>query len=139
MAEDTYIVRPIGRVHSTLERRGDAPRQGWESGIEARVEIFPEFLEALHRVEAGQELVIVTWLHQARRDVLQVHPQGDQRIPLTGVFATRSPDRPNPVGLHRVKVLRIENGCTLHVRGLEAIDGTPVADIKAVLDRVRDC
>jgi tRNA-Thr(GGU) m(6)t(6)A37 methyltransferase TsaA len=81
------------------------------------------------------DLILLTWLHLADRDVLQVHPRGDEGVPLTGVFATRSPDRPNPIGLHRVTVLRIEPPTTLRVRALEAIDGTPILDLKAVLDR----
>ena len=89
-------------------------------------------------MEVGQEIVILTWLHQARREVLEVHPRGDPEAPLTGVFATRSPDRPNPVGLHRVRVLAIENGSRLNVQGIEAIDGTPVVDIKPVLERWTD-
>lgn len=89
-------------------------------------------------MEVGQETVILTWLHQARRDVLEVHPRGDAAVPLTGVFATRSPDRPNPVGLHRVRVLAIESGSRLKVQGIEAIDGTPVVDIKPVLERSSD-
>ena len=85
----------------------------------------------------GDEVILITWFHRSSRDVLAVHPRGDKRNPLTGVFATRSPDRPNPLGLHRVKVLEI-NGTSLKVGPLEAIDGTPVVDIKPVLDRSED-
>lgn len=126
---------PIGRVHSTLRRRTDAPKQGFEGAPDARLQIEPPFVPGLDGIRAGQEILVLTWLHEAERDVLAVHPRDDPATPLTGVFATRSPDRPNPVGLHRVKVLKIENGGRLQVEGLEAIDGTPVIDIKPVLAR----
>jgi tRNA-Thr(GGU) m(6)t(6)A37 methyltransferase TsaA len=125
---------PIGRVRSTLTRRSDAPRQGDEGAPDADLEIEPAFLPALDGLSAGQEILVLTWLHQADREVLAVHPRDDLRNPLTGVFATRSPDRPNPIGLHRVELLAVEAG-RLRVRGLEAIDGTPVIDIKPVLGR----
>lgn len=83
-------------------------------------------------------MILLTWLDRARRDVLQVHPMGDTRIPLTGVFATRSPHRPNPIGLHRVTVIRIMPPRSLRVRGLEVIDGTPILDLKAVMKQSRD-
>lgn len=136
--EKSFPLVPIAWVHSSLHKRSRAPKQGWEGAPDARLEIAPEFAQGLDGITAGQEIVILTWLHEARRDVLEVRPRDDARNPLTGVFATRSPDRPNPVGLHRVKVLRIENERTLHVRGLEAIHGTPVIDIKPVLDRSND-
>ena len=125
---------PIGRVRSALTRRSDAPRQGDEGAPDADLEIDPAFLPALDGLSAWQEIFLLTWLHQAHRDVLAVHPRDDLRNPLTGVFATRSPDRPNPIGLHRVEVLAISGG-HLRVRGLEAIDGTPLIDIKPVLRR----
>jgi tRNA-Thr(GGU) m(6)t(6)A37 methyltransferase TsaA len=102
------------------------------------VEIFPEFVPGLEGISAGSEVILLTWLHQSQRDVLKVRPRGDERRTLTGVFSTRSPDRPNPVGLHRVEVLEVEREGWLTVRGLEAIDGTPVIDIKPVLDRSKD-
>ena len=123
---------PIGRVRSPLTRRSEAPKQGDEGAPDADLEIEPAFLPALDGLSAGREILVLTWLHQARRDVLAVYPRDDLRNPLTGVFATRSPDRPNPVGLHRVELLAID-GPRLRVRGLEAIDGTPVIDIKPVL------
>jgi tRNA-Thr(GGU) m(6)t(6)A37 methyltransferase TsaA len=129
----TYAVRPIGRVHSPLKRPADAPKQGYEGAPNARVEIELEFLPGLDGIAAGQDLLILTWLHQASRDVLAVHPRDDLNNPLTGVFATRSADRPNPIGVHRVTVLEIESDGSLLVQGLEAIDGTPVIDIKPVL------
>jgi tRNA-Thr(GGU) m(6)t(6)A37 methyltransferase TsaA len=100
--------------------------------------INPEFAEALHGIKLGQEIVILTLLHEARRDLLKVRPRDDETNPLTGVFATRSSDRPNPIGLHRTKILQIVDRCKLLVRGLEAIDGTPVIDIKPVLDTCSD-
>jgi tRNA-Thr(GGU) m(6)t(6)A37 methyltransferase TsaA len=131
-------IRPIGVVRSTLKDRASAPKQGYEGAPDAWIDIGAEFVRGLHLLEIGQEVVVLTWLHRSRREVLEVHPRGDQANPLTGVFATRSPDRPNPVGLHRVRILSIENGCRLEVRGLEAIDGTPVVDIKPASDRADD-
>jgi tRNA-Thr(GGU) m(6)t(6)A37 methyltransferase TsaA len=129
-----YAVLPIGRVHSTLKERAQAPKQGWEGAPDVRLEIYPEFVAALEGITAGSEIVILTWLHEADRRMLRVHPRDDESRPLTGVFATRSSDRPNPVGLHRVTVLEVGAGWLL-VRGVEAIDGTPVVDIKPVIDR----
>jgi tRNA-Thr(GGU) m(6)t(6)A37 methyltransferase TsaA len=127
MKETEYAVRPVGWVRSSLVEPAQAPKQGFEGAPDARVEILPEFLHALAGIEAGQEVLILTWLHRADRGVLKVHPRDDPRNPLTGVFATRSADRPNPVGLHRVTVLNVERG-RLDVRGREAVDGTPVLD-----------
>jgi tRNA-Thr(GGU) m(6)t(6)A37 methyltransferase TsaA len=132
-----YVVRPIGFVRSELRRREDAPRQGSEGAPDAWVELSPRLLDGLHGLEAGEEVVLMTWFHQADRGVLQVHPRNDETLPLTGVFLTRSPDRPNPLGLHRVRVLQVE-GSRLRVGPLEAIDGTPVVDIKAVLQETTD-
>jgi tRNA-Thr(GGU) m(6)t(6)A37 methyltransferase TsaA len=131
----THEVRAIGWVHSSLRRVEDAPMQGHEGAPDADLQIEPAFLRGLDGLEVGQDILILTWLHQARRDVLAVHPRDDLARPLTGVFATRSPDRPNPIGLHRVKLLAIGDGGSLRVQGLEAIDGTPVLDIKPVLSR----
>jgi tRNA-Thr(GGU) m(6)t(6)A37 methyltransferase TsaA len=131
----SFDLSPIGYVHSSLKNRSDAPRQGWEGAPDARLEIHPAFVEALDGIESGQDIWIFTWLHEAERSVLKVHPRDDVRNPLTGVFATRSPDRPNPVGLHRAKVLSVEGNGWLQVQGLEAIDGTPIIDIKPVLER----
>lgn len=133
-----YTVTPIGRVHSTLKERSGAPRQGFEGAPDARLEIDAEYNEALEGLEAGQEIVLLTWLHQSRREVRKVHPRGNLAAPLTGVFATRSPDRPNPIGLHRTRLVAID-GVWLDVQGLEAIDGTPIVDIKPVLDPGREC
>ena len=130
----TYELYPIGWVRSTLKRRADAPKQGYEGAPDARIEVESRFLPALDRLDVGQDLLILTWLHESRRDTLAVHPRRDLSKPLHGVFATRSPDRPNPIGLHRVRLLAIEQGGVLHVAPLEAIDGTPVVDIKPALE-----
>jgi tRNA-Thr(GGU) m(6)t(6)A37 methyltransferase TsaA len=126
---------PIGYVRSILNHRTGAPRQAWEGAPDARLEIDPAFVEGLAGIEPGQEIWIFTWLHQAERAVLQVHPRGEMANPLSGVFATRSPDRPNPIGLHRATVLSIDGSGCIQVGALEAIDGTPVIDIKPVLQR----
>jgi tRNA-Thr(GGU) m(6)t(6)A37 methyltransferase TsaA len=131
----SFDISPIGYVHSILKERSGAPRQGWEGAPNARLEILPAFVECLDGIQSGQDIWILTWLHEARRSVLKVHPRGDLRNPLTGVFATRSPDRPNPVGLHRAKILRVDGDRWLEVQGLEAIDGTPIIDIKPVLEQ----
>lgn len=127
-----YHLRPVGIIRSTLRSRQRAPRQGSEGAPDAWIEIRAWATDALHRLEVGDEIVVITWLHRARRDVMQVHPRSDLRNPLTGVFATRSPDRPNPLGLHPVVVRAIE-GRRLLVGPIEAIDGTPVVDIKPVV------
>jgi tRNA-Thr(GGU) m(6)t(6)A37 methyltransferase TsaA len=134
---DQYVLNRIGTVRSPLTDRKNAPRQGYEGAPDAVIDIQPEFLRGLDGVKAGDDVLVFTWLHQGRRDVLEVRPRKDPRNPITGVFATRSPDRPNPIGLHRVTVTRID-GARLDVRPLEAIDGTPVVDIKPVLDRSND-
>ena len=136
MAGD-FVLRPIGVVRSSLTNRQGAPRQGYEGAPSASIEVDVEFLRGLDGIKAGDDLVLLTWLHQGQRDVLEVRPRKDPRNPITGVFATRSPDRPNPIGLHRVTVTRIE-GERLDVRPLEVIDGTPVVDIKPVLDQSND-
>jgi tRNA-Thr(GGU) m(6)t(6)A37 methyltransferase TsaA len=129
----SYSLRPVGVVRSRLTARDDAPKQGSEGAPEAWVDMDPAFAGALDGIAVGQEVILVTWLHQGRRDVLQVHPRDDPRSPLKGVFATRSPDRPNPIGLHIVRVLEIAECVRLRVEPLEALDGTPVVDIKPVL------
>jgi tRNA-Thr(GGU) m(6)t(6)A37 methyltransferase TsaA len=125
-------LHPIGVVHSQLSMRAEAPRQGTEGAPDARILLEPSYADALQGIRAGDELVVVTWLHEADRSVLQVHPRDDPSRPLTGVFATRSSDRPNPLGLHRVTVRAVE-GLELVVGPLEAIDGTPVVDLKSTL------
>jgi tRNA-Thr(GGU) m(6)t(6)A37 methyltransferase TsaA len=132
MIENEYGIKPIGVIRSKLVHLEDAPRQGDEGAPEAWLEFTPDAAQGLAGIKAGDELIVLTWLHLAQRDVLQVHPRGDLNRPLTGVFATRSPDRPNPVGLHRVSVLEVAEQ-KLRVAPLEAIDGTPIVDIKSVL------
>ena len=132
MGSSPYAVEPIGWIRSQLTRLEDAPMQGDEGAPEAWLELTPEAAPGLMGIQPGVELIVLTWLHLAQRDVLQVHPRGDLNRPLTGVFATRSPDRPNPIGLHRVSVLEVAEQ-KLRVAPLEAIDGTPIVDIKPVL------
>ena len=124
-------LRPVGLIRSTLTLRSEAPRQGSEGAPDVWIEIEPWAAEALDGLVAGDQLLIITWLHQGRRDVFTVRPRSDPRNPITGVFATRSPDRPNPLGLHPVTLRAIE-GTRLRVGPIEAIDGTPVVDIKPV-------
>jgi tRNA-Thr(GGU) m(6)t(6)A37 methyltransferase TsaA len=127
-------LRAIGVIRSDLKTRSQAPRQGSEGAPDAWLEMSPLVARGLEGLAAGDELIVVTWLHRARRDVLRVRPRSDRRRSLTGVFATRSPDRPNPLGLHRVTLRRIE-GERLLVGPMEAIDGTPVVDLKPVLSQ----
>jgi tRNA-Thr(GGU) m(6)t(6)A37 methyltransferase TsaA len=129
---DPALLHAIGVVRSPLARRADAPRQGDEGAPDATILVDPAYAEGLEGIGVGDELVLLTWLHEAERSVLQVHPRDDESRPLAGVFATRSSDRPNPIGLHEVTVLGID-GLELVVGPLEAIDGTPVVDIKPVL------
>jgi tRNA-Thr(GGU) m(6)t(6)A37 methyltransferase TsaA len=128
-----YSLRPIGHLRSALRDLEAAPRQGNEGGPDAWLEIEPALAIALRGVATGDDLIVITWLHRAKRDVLEVHPRGDPAVPLAGVFATRSPHRPNPLGLHRVTVREIA-GSRLRVGPIEAIDGTPVVDVKIALD-----
>ncbi len=128
-----FLLRPIGHVRSTLREIEQAPRQGFEGAPDAWLDIDADLAPALNGIRTGDALIVITWLHRAGRDVLQTHPRNDPTTPLTGVFATRSPDRPNPLGLHRVTVREIIDG-QLRVGPLEAIDGTPVVDLKAVID-----
>lgn len=128
-------LRVIGSVSSPLTDPGAAPKQGDEGAPEATIEIATEFEPALRGIGAGDEVLVLTWLDRADRDVLSTHPRDDRSRPEIGVFATRSPDRPNPIGLHRVRVLDVD-GRRLRVDALEAIDGTPVLDVKPVLEAV---
>lgn len=125
-------LQPIGYIRSTLRDLRDAPRQGSEGAPDAWLEVDPRYADGLLGIARGDEIVILTWLHRADRAVLQTHPRNELTNPLTGVFMTRSPDRPNPLGLHTVTVRAIE-GTRLRIGPIEAIDGTPVVDIKAVL------
>lgn len=130
-----FTVTSIGVVRSTLTSREDAPRQGDEGAPDAWLEIAADVVQGLSGLSNGTEIIVITWLHQADRGTLEVHPRGNTDRPLTGVFTTRSPDRPNPIGLHRATVLEIQ-GNRLRVEPLEAIDGTPIVDIKPVLGRI---
>lgn len=128
------ILHPIGRITSSLRDVAAAPNQGTEGAPDAWLEIDAAFERALMGIATGDELIVITWLDRADRSVLQVHPQGNPKNSLAGVFATRSPHRPNPLGLHRVTVASIE-GTRLRIGPIEAVDGTPVVDIKIALDR----
>jgi tRNA-Thr(GGU) m(6)t(6)A37 methyltransferase TsaA len=125
-------LRPIGVIRSELKARIDAPMQGSEGAPDAWLEIHDWAQQGLHRLAVGDRVIVITWLHEADREILEVHPRDDPETPLTGVFATRSPDRPNPLGLHEVTVRAID-GNRLRIGPIEAIDGTPVVDIKPVL------
>ena len=137
MTKPRYEIMPVGRVESPLTERAQAPRQGDEGAPPAWLVFEPEIEEAVRDIRPGTEVLVLTWLDRARRDVLVTRPRDDpQRAPL-GVFSTRSPDRPNPIGLHRVQVIAIE-GSRILVHGLEAIDGTPLVDLKPVLGGVAE-
>ena len=132
-----YEIRPIGHVESSVVDRATAPKQGFEGAPDAWLVFDPAVAEGIRDLTVGADVFVLTWLHQARRDVLAVHPRDDPRNPETGVFSTRSQDRPNPIGLHRVTVLAVE-GTRVHVRDLEALDGTPIVDVKPVLGGVSE-
>ncbi len=133
MTDGAYVLRPIGWVESPLRDRATAPKQGDEGAPDAWLVFDPAVRDGLRDLQVGTEVILLTWLDRARRDVLAVHPRGDLARPETGVFSTRSPDRPNPVGLHRVEIESI-HGNRVRVRNLEALDGTPIVDVKPVLD-----
>jgi tRNA-Thr(GGU) m(6)t(6)A37 methyltransferase TsaA len=126
------VLTPIGHVQSPLTDLASAPKQGFEGSPEAWLVLEPRVLDGLDGLAAGDEVLVLTWLDRADRDVLRVHPRDDAARPERGVFSTRSPARPNPIGLHRVRIVSID-GPRLLVRDLEALDGTPVIDIKPVL------
>ncbi len=132
-AADSFSLRPVGVIRSPLRARGDAPRQGAEGAPDGWLELDEWARPAAQGLAAGDQVIVLTWLHQADRQALKVHPRGDTRNPLAGVFATRSPDRPNPIGLHVVTVRAVEE-TRLRVGPIEAIDGTPVIDLKPVLN-----
>lgn len=134
--ETSYEIRAIGYVESSLVDRETAPKQGNEGAPDAWLVFNSDVAEGLRDLAVGTDVFVLTWLHQAQRDVLSVHPRDDPRNPETGVFSTRSQDRPNPVGLHRVHVAAID-GLRVLVRDLEAFDGTPIVDVKPVLTGVR--
>jgi tRNA-Thr(GGU) m(6)t(6)A37 methyltransferase TsaA len=130
--EPRIDVTPIGWVESPLTDPASAPNQGDEGAPEAWLAFDPAVVEALDGIRVGDEVIVITWLDRARRDVMRVHPRGDVSREEQGVFNTRSPHRPNPIGLHRVEVAEIVGG-RVRVRGLEAVDGTPILDVKPVL------
>ncbi len=132
-----FTLRPIGVVESTLTDLAAAPNQGDEGAPDAWLVFDPAVSEGLRDLRPGVEVLVFTWLDRADRDVLAVHPRGDPQRPLTGVFSTRSPDRPNPVGLHRVTVLAVD-GVRVRVRNLEALDGTPIVDVKPALGGIAE-
>jgi tRNA-Thr(GGU) m(6)t(6)A37 methyltransferase TsaA len=132
-----YTLRPIGWVESPLMDRDAAPRQGDEGAPDAWLVLDPEMRAGIRDLTVGSEMIVLTWLDRARRDVLAVHPRGNRCNPMQGVFSTRSPDRPNPIGLHTVQILAIED-TRIRVRNLEALDGTPVVDIKPLLGPVEE-
>jgi len=131
-------INPIGHVRSPLTDREHAPKQGNEGAPDSWLMFDEEFSPALTHVQCGDDLLVLTWLHEADREILQVHPRDNPQAPLTGVFSTRSQDRPNPIGVHRVRVLEIVGPAELRVADLEAFDGTPVLDIKPVLDSIKE-
>jgi tRNA-Thr(GGU) m(6)t(6)A37 methyltransferase TsaA len=137
MTETSYTIKPIGVIRSGLTSREAAPHQGYEGAPDAWLEMNSASIEGIEGIALGDQIVLISWLHKAHRDILKVHPRRDQKRPLTGVFTTRSPDRPNPIGLHRVTVLEI-GGNRLKVGPIEAIDGTPIVDIKPVLPQSSD-
>ncbi len=130
--DENGSLRPVGVIRSILTTRREAPKQGNEGAPDAWLEVHPWAAEGLLGIETGHHLIVITWLHQGRRDVFRVHPRSNPNNPLMGVFATRSPDRPNPLGLHPVVVQEID-GNRLRIGPMEAIDGTPVVDIKPVI------
>jgi len=132
-----FVVKPIGFIRSELKDVADAPSFYTEGAPNARLELIPAYRDGLDRMQVGHDIIVLTWLHLAQRDILKVHPQGNMSKPLTGVFLTRSPDRPNPVGLHRTRVLE-KNADSLLIGPIEAIDGTPVLDIKPVVEEADD-
>jgi tRNA-Thr(GGU) m(6)t(6)A37 methyltransferase TsaA len=137
MSEQTYVLSPIGVLHSSLTALGAATRQGDEGAPDAWIDVHASVAAGFTGLAVGDAIIVITWLHHAQRDILAVHPRNDETLPLTGVFATRSPHRPNPIGLHRVTVLEI-SGQRIKVGPIEAIDGTPIIDIKPVLPHSAD-
>jgi tRNA-Thr(GGU) m(6)t(6)A37 methyltransferase TsaA len=137
VADRGYVIRPLGWVESPLVNPDAAPNQGDEGAPDAWVVLDPSVRRAMRELEVGSHVIVLTWLDRAERDTLAVHPRGDRSRPPTGVFSTRSQDRPNPIGLHTVEILGIED-TRIRVRNLEALDGTPVIDLKPVLGPVAE-
>ena len=138
-ADEAYVIHPIGHVESPLRDRSDAPNQGDEGAPDAWILVDAALWPGIRDLEVGTEIIVLTWFDRADRTVLDLHPRGDPDRPRTGVFSTRSPDRPNPIGLHRVEIVAIDDtGARIRVRNLEALDGTPVVDIKPILGPVAE-
>ena len=137
MAESRYEVVPVGWVKSPLTEMAQAPMQADEGAPPAWLIFEAGVGDAIRDLRPETEIIVLTWLDRADRNVLRTIPRGDPRNPMTGVFSTRSPDRPNPIGLHRVRIAEMA-GLRMLVHGLEAIDGTPVADVKPVLDKTAE-
>ena len=138
MTAHGFTLQPIGRVSSPLTDRAAAPKQGNEGSPEAWLVFEPQFQDGLRNLAAGDDVLVLTWLDRADRDTLRVHPRDDLNAPLRGVFSTRSQDRPNPIGIHRVHIIEVASPLRFKVRDLEAFDGTPILDVKPVLDRTRE-
>jgi tRNA-Thr(GGU) m(6)t(6)A37 methyltransferase TsaA len=134
---EPYVLRVIGTVESSLSDRDAAPKQGDEGAPDAWLRFDPSVSVAVGDLQVGEQILVLTWLDRARRDVLVVHPRDDPANPETGVFSTRSADRPNPIGIHRVRILAID-GSRVRVGPLEAVDGTPIIDVKPVLDAAQE-
>jgi tRNA-Thr(GGU) m(6)t(6)A37 methyltransferase TsaA len=138
MADVQYLLRPIGLVESPLKSKDACPKQGYEGAPDAWLVIDPAFADGLDGLAEKDEVLVLTWLDQGRRNLLKVRPRGEMSRPLRGVFSTRSPDRPNPIGLHRAVIKEIQSRIRLRVYPLEVLDGTPVLDIKPVLSSVAE-
>ena len=133
--EPPITLNPVGHVMSPLVDRDHAPKQGHEGAPEAWLVFRDEFVDALRDLRAGDEVLVLTWLHRADRTALRVHPRDDTSAPMRGVFGTRSQDRPNPIGIHRVRIVDVASATRFKVADLQAFDGTPIIDVKPVLDR----
>ena len=134
---DKFYIAPVGYIRSDVTERGQAPRQGRDADLGASIEILAQFSDALEGIGQWSQLLVICWMHLADRDILAVHPKGNAKAPLTGVFSTRSPARPNPVAVYSVDLLSVE-GNILYVKGIDAVDGTPVLDIKPHIHRLDD-
>jgi tRNA-Thr(GGU) m(6)t(6)A37 methyltransferase TsaA len=133
-----FSLKPIGYIRSPLVDRAHAPKQGDEGAPEAWLIFQPEFQEGLKDLQLGEDILVLTWLDRGDRETLSVHPRDDERAPLRGVFSTRSQDRPNPVGLHRVRLVERRSPTEFKVLNLEAFDATPIVDVKPVLDQMQE-
>lgn len=137
MTQNDFQLRQIGMVRSALKDIRDCPCQESEGAPGAWIEIEPQYAEALDGLEVGNEIMVMTWMHLADRSILKVHPRGNRENPMKGVFATRSPHRPNPIGLHKTRIIAVEPPSRIKVEFLEVIDNTPVMDIKSVVSQLR--